>query len=62
MTLKIKVSDYGFEDDSVITGEPDEVIEKFRAHMEQEHGIDYTKETVIQMFQNRGYSLDSMKK
>ncbi len=62
MTLKIKVSDYGFDDDCVITGEPEEVIEKFRAHMEEEHGIDYTKEAVIQMIQNRGHSLDSIKK
>ena len=62
MTLKIKVSDYGFDDDCVITGEADEVIEKFRSHMEEEHGIDYSKEAVIQMITNRGHSLESFKK
>ena len=62
MTLEIKVRDYGFDDDSVITGEADEVIEKFRAHMEEEHGIDYSKEAVIQMLTNRGHSLESFKK
>ena len=61
MTLKIKISDYGFEDDLEITGEADEVIEKFRSHMEEQHGIDYSKEAVIQMFTNRGHSLESMK-
>ena len=62
MTLEIKVRDYGFDDDSVITGEADEVIEKFRSHMEEEHGIDYSKEAVIQMLTNRGHSLESFKK
>ena len=37
MTLKIKISDYGFEDDLEITGEANEVIEKFRSHMEEKH-------------------------
>ncbi len=62
MILKIKVSDYGFEDDLEISGEGDEVIERFRSHMEEEYGIDYSKEAAMQMFTNRGYSLESIKK
>ena len=61
MTLRIKVSDYGFEDDLEIAGEADEVIEKFRSRMEEQHGIDYSKEAVMQMLTNRGHSLESMK-
>ena len=45
---ELKARDYGFEDDFVASGEVEEVIEKFRAHMEEEHGIDYSKEAVMQ--------------
>ena len=61
MTLRIKISDYGFDDELEIIGKADEVIEKFRSHMEEEHGIDYSREAVMQMFTNRGHSLESMK-
>ncbi|WP_299291387.1 DUF1059 domain-containing protein [Nitrosopumilus sp.] len=45
---ELKARDYGFDDDFVVSGEVEEVIEKFRAHMEEEHGIDYSKEAVMQ--------------
>jgi len=38
------------------------LIKKLRDHFEEEHGIDYTIETVTQMITNRGYSLESIKK
>ena len=62
MTLKLKARDYGFEDDFVAEGEVEEVIEAFRKHMEEIHGIDYTVEAVTQMITNRGHSLESIKK
>ena len=62
MTFKLKASDYGFESDFVAEGEVDEVIEAFRNHMEEVHGIDYTIEAVTQMITNRGHSLESFRK
>ena len=45
---KLQARDYGFEDDFVAEGEIEEVIEAFRNHMEEVHGIDYSKEAVMQ--------------
>ena len=63
MTLKLRCEDYGFEcnfilDEKKTVG----LIEKLRAHFEEEHGIDYTTEAVTQMITNRGHSLESIKK
>ena len=46
--VKLKARDYGFEDDFVAEGEVEEVVEAFRNHMEEEHGIDYSKEAIMQ--------------
>ena len=63
MTLKLRCEDYGFECDFVLDEEKSiEQLEKLRNHFEEEHGIDYTVEAVKQMIQNRGHSLDSIKK
>ena len=40
--------DYGFECDFVVEGEIEKVIEDFRTHTEEEHGIDYSKEAIMQ--------------
>lgn len=40
--------DYGFDCDYAVDGKVEEVIEKFRGHMEGEHGIDYSREAVMQ--------------
>ncbi len=45
---KLKCNDYGFECDFVVEGEMEDVIDKFRAHTDDEHGIDYSKEAVMQ--------------
>ena len=45
---KLKCSDYGFECDFVSEGEIDEVIEVFGKHTDEEHGIDYSKEALMQ--------------
>ena len=43
---RLACQDYGFECDFVAEGEEDKVIEEFRAHMEEIHGIDYSVEAV----------------
>ena len=45
---KLKCNDYGFECDFVSEGEMESVIEDFRKHTDEEHGIDYSKEAVMQ--------------
>ncbi|MBA4437551.1 MAG: DUF1059 domain-containing protein [Nitrosopumilus sp.] len=63
MTLKLRCEDYGFECQFEIDEEISvNTIEKLQKHFEEEHGIDYTVEAVKQMIQNRGHSLDSIKK
>ncbi|MFQ5496981.1 MAG: DUF1059 domain-containing protein [Nitrosopumilus sp.] len=46
--IKLKCSDYGFECNFVSHGETDKVIEEFGKHTENEHGIDYSKEALMQ--------------
>ncbi len=63
MTLKLRCYEYGFECDFSIEGEKSlELLEKLRMHFEEEHGIEYPIDAVIQMIVNRGHSLDSIKK
>jgi predicted small metal-binding protein len=45
---KLKCNDYGFECDFSVEGEIEQVIENFRNHTEDTHGIDYSKEAVMQ--------------
>ena len=45
---KLKCQDYGFECDFVSEGEMEQVIEDFRKHTDEEHGIDYSKEAIMQ--------------
>ena len=45
---KLKCIDYGFECVFEVDGEQDKVIEDFRTHTEEVHGIDYSKEAVMQ--------------
>jgi predicted small metal-binding protein len=63
MNLKLRCDDYGFDCEFILDEEKTiGLIEKLRTHFEEEHGIDYTVETVTQMITNRGYSLESIKK
>ena len=63
MTLKLRCDEYGFECDFTLEGEKSiGLLEKLKAHFEEEHGIEYPIDAVIQMIQNRGHSLDSIKK
>ena len=45
---KLKCMDYGFECDFIAEGEIEDVIENFRTHTDEEHGIEYSKETLMQ--------------
>lgn len=40
--------DYGYECDFVAEGEIEAVIKEFRIHTEEEHGIDYSDEVLMQ--------------
>ncbi len=63
MNLKLRCDDYGFECKFVLDEEKTiGLIEKLRTHFEEEHGIDYTIETVTQMITNRGHTLESIRK
>ncbi len=44
----LKCNDYGFECDFITEGEMDTVIDEFRKHTDEEHGIDYSKEAIMQ--------------
>ena len=62
MALKLRCNDYGFECDYTLSDEGStELLEEFRRHFEEEHGIEYTFEVITQMVMNRGYSLESIK-
>ena len=45
---RLRCADYGFECEFVSEGEIETVIDEFRAHTEEEHGIDYSKESLMQ--------------
>ena len=45
----LRCIDYGFECDFVSEGNIELVIEEFGKHSEEEHGIDYSKESLMQI-------------
>ncbi len=45
---KLTCANYGFECDFIAEGEMEDVIKKFRTHTNDEHGIDYSKESLMQ--------------
>ena len=45
---RLRCSDYGFECEFVSEGEIEDVISEFGKHTEEEHGIDYSKEALMQ--------------
>ena len=46
--IRLMCRDYGFDCDYVAEGQEDEVVDKFRDHMESEHGIEYSREAILQ--------------
>lgn len=45
---RLRCSDYGFECDFVAEGEVESVLVLFGSHTEKEHGIAYSKESLMQ--------------
>lgn len=52
---RLRCSDYGFECDFASEGEVEKVIEEFGKHMDEEHGIDYSKEALMQFILRQKY-------
>jgi predicted small metal-binding protein len=48
LMIKLKCEDYGYDCSFVSEGEVNEIIEEFAKHTEEEHGIDYSKEALMQ--------------
>ena len=46
---QLKCSNYGFECDFVAEGEIEEILETFGKHTEEEHGIEYSREALMQI-------------
>ncbi|QUC64122.1 DUF1059 domain-containing protein [Nitrosopumilus sp. K4] len=46
--IKLRCNDYGFECDFEAEGEVDQVIQDFGKHTEDEHGIEYQREALMQ--------------
>ena len=63
MAIKLFCKDYGFECDFELEGRKSlMLIEKLREHFENEHGIDYSTDAIIQMIVNKGHSRESIEK
>ena len=48
IVARLRCNDYGFECEFIAEGEIEQVIEDFGKHTEEEHGIDYSKEALMQ--------------
>lgn len=45
---ELMCKDYGFECSYTVSGDESTVADSFRDHMESEHGIEYTREAILQ--------------
>lgn len=62
MTIELECSDYGFECSFKLEGQKSiSLLKKLRDHFEQEHGIDYSVDAIIQMIVNKGHTRDSIR-
>ena len=52
--VKLSCRDYGFDCDFKVEGESSEIIEKFAKHTLEEHGIEYSKEAMMQFILRKG--------
>jgi predicted small metal-binding protein len=52
--VKLSCKDYGFEDDFEVEGDAEKVIQEFGDHMLEEHGIEYSKEALMQFILRKG--------
>jgi len=46
---KLQCRDYGFDCDFVVDGEVESVITQFGKHTNDKHGIEYSKEALMQI-------------
>ena len=46
---KLQCLDYGFECDFISEGDIEQVLEEFGKHTDEVHGIDYSKEVLMQI-------------
>jgi predicted small metal-binding protein len=55
MTIKFTCRDYGFECDFVAAGnDVGKIIEEYNTHSTEEHGIEYSKEALMQFIIRKG--------
>ena len=47
--IKLKCEDYGFDCSFESHGDVEQVIKEFSEHTEETHGIDYSKEALMQI-------------
>ncbi len=60
MGIKLSCKDYGFDCNFVAEGsDVSEIITKFGKHTEIEHGIEYSKESLMQFIIRKGVGLGS---
>ena len=52
---KLVCKDYGYDCASEVEGESEDVAQKFGEHSEQEHGIEYSKETLTKFMLDNNY-------
>ena len=53
--VKLRCKDYGFECNFHVEGEdPVQVIIDFGKHTDEEHGIEYSKESLMQIIMRKG--------
>ena len=52
--VKLSCKDYGFECDFEVDGEVESVIHDFGEHTLEEHGIEYSKEALMQFILRKG--------
>ena len=52
---KLVCADYGYDCSFEVEGDSDEVAEKFRVHLEEYQGIEYSKETLTKFMLDNNY-------
>jgi len=55
--VNMRCDDYGFDCDYSIEGVIEKVIDAYWEHMDDEHGIDYSKETIYKSIKKKKTSL-----
>lgn len=51
--VNLRCNDYGYECEYESEGEIDKVIDDYREHMNEEHGIDYSKEVILKFIKRK---------